>query len=274
VSRSERLVAVFVSVAAVATALAPVARASSGEIARVLSSPDGASAEVAGSVTWSGCTHSVLWPPQPKPGWPGEGIILPPFKEGPWFPPIVEYPPPYCGWVPFATVGPGSDAADCSEEGRRFPGALGEGISLIWGGSERRDLGEEEFDVPDVPLGESDRLVCLTVVEIAPVPVACYMVLGEGVPPCKPFAMARFSLSLDSAQIESSSPEPPAGDHQSPERPPLTPSLEEGLAPAGDPRPDGGHKRCGKRSKQAQSFRVRRCKRHGHRKGDPAAAKA
>lgn len=228
--------------------LASSALASTGEITTAVANSEGTEAEIAGSVNWTGCTHSVPWPmkpPRPRPivEWPGE----PESPEKVW-------PPPYCAWIPFATLGPGTAASDCSVPGRRYPDSLGDGIVLIWSGSERRDLGNEDFEVPGIPLGaDSGRLVCLSVIEIAPSRAfACPAYVGFE---CPPFMMAHFPLSMDSALVE-------------PETPPQRPPPERPVDPPGSggstPPASGKARKCVKRAKGAQRPRARHCKRHGH----------
>lgn len=223
-----------------------MAKASSGEIARAAANGASTEAEVAGSVAWTGCTHSVPWPVRPP--WPGPIVE---WSGEPGSPEKV-WPPPYCAWIPFATLGPGTAASDCSVPGRRYPESLGDGISLIWSGSERRDLGSEDFEVSGVPFrADAGRLVCLSAIEIAPSrEFACALYVGFE---CPPFVMAHFPLSMDSAVVESDAPE----------RPVATPETG-GSTPSEPPPVSRKARKCPKRAKVAQRPRARHCKRHGH----------
>lgn len=269
-SRSSRLMVLLACVAAIGAILAPAAAGSSGDITKALSNAEGTEAEIAGSVSWTGCEHSVLrWEGKPPIVWP-----IPEWPEAP-FPPEKEiwppWPPPYCGWVPFVTVGPGDEKSDCSAPERENPDSLGEGVTLVWSAAERRDQGNEDFDVKDVPLDQGGRLVCLSVTEIAPVPVFCYLVIGPGVAPCKPFAMARFYGVLGSALID-----PPAQDVSvapKEERPPVDKSPDaDQAAPAGSPPAGRPRKKCVRPGKGARSSGARpRCKRRHAPKHGPRA---
>lgn len=149
-----------------------------------------------GGVEWEGCDHRVPpTPPRPPtppypPGYPWE--------VGPYV--VVSPSPPYCGWIPFATIGPGSSEADCSSADRARPDELGEDVRLVWLGEEQRALGSQEFDASALSASEeTDRLVCLSLIEIAPVAVVCPMIVGID---CPPFVMAEFSHELDAALVE------------------------------------------------------------------------
>ncbi|MGN6254665.1 MAG: hypothetical protein ACTHO8_06745 [Solirubrobacterales bacterium] len=136
--------------------LAPAgAVAASGQITRSLATPDWSYASIAGSVTWTGCElEAPKKPPEP------------PREEGEEELPPVDKPPPYCGWTPFVTVGPGSQASECSLPGREQPRSLGSGVTLAWEGSERRSEETAAFDVSGVPLsGGVGQLVCLSILE-------------------------------------------------------------------------------------------------------------
>jgi len=103
-------------------------------------------AHIAGTVEWSKCDHGIGG--QSEPGSP---------------------PPPPCEWTPYATVGPGTPAADCSSPGREWPD-LSNGVSLAWFGGARSGSGAATagFDVPDLALsGEPGQLLCLSLLEVA-----------------------------------------------------------------------------------------------------------
>lgn len=191
--RTPRISLVATLTLAITLIAAPSAVGSSGEISRAVANSTWTKGSVAGSVDWTGCEHSVPLPSKP-PVKPGPGDL-----EEPWQEELA--PPPYCGWIPFATVGPGSDPAQCNTTDRRWPDGLGEGVTLAWVGLERRDVGTTEFDVSAIPLdGGSEQLVCLSVIEIAPEGVACAQVVGVY---CPPYVMARFPRTLASASLVS-----------------------------------------------------------------------
>lgn len=246
-----RLTALVAYAAAITAIVAPSATASSGEITKELANPEGTEAEIAGSVSWTGCTHTV----------PYEHIIhVPPMpgQEGPWLPVYRGYPAPYCGWLPFATVGPGQEESDCLAQGRRDPGSLGQEVALVWSASERRDLGQEDFDVTGVPLGQG-QLVCLSAIEVAPSrDFVCAFYVGFE---CPPYVMARFPVTFASASIETDSN---ALSDPSPGGPPVGGSSTGGPGPS----PTSSVKRCAKRRGHATSSKAKRCKRRhasGHR---------
>jgi len=110
--------------------------AASGEFTRTEASADWTLASVAGSITWNYCEF--------PPGWNVSTT---------------------CSWLPYVTVGPGTDAADCSSASRRWE-ELGDGISVAWSGSESGKPGWAAFDLTEIPLsGKPGQLVCLSVVE-------------------------------------------------------------------------------------------------------------
>lgn len=171
---------------------AGTAVASSGVVTRAEASADWTQGQITGWAEWTGCEHWVSYG-----GFPGEGYS----------------PPPYCGWIPYATVGPGSEAAECASNDRRLS-SLGEDVTLAWSGEERTryypDYSETvEFDVSEVPLdGGAEQLVCLSLIEIAPTYVICIQIFPS---PCPPYRMASFRHNLDSAtMLVSSQTEPPS----------------------------------------------------------------
>jgi hypothetical protein len=74
-------------------------------------------------------------------------------------------PTSYCGWIPYATIGPGVSKSECAAPDRRWS-SLGEGVTLaLWGG----ETGGAEavvFDFPGIWLDAQDRLLCLAAVEV------------------------------------------------------------------------------------------------------------
>lgn len=144
--------------------LAPAsASATTAEVSTASVSADGSQITIAGSVTWTGCEIKFPEPPPPPPG-PEEEEE----GEGEEELPPLDSPPPHCGWTPFATVGPGSDPAECSLPERQWPEALGPGVALTWKGAESRGAGTVSFEVADLPVsGGGGQLVCLGLIERA-----------------------------------------------------------------------------------------------------------
>ncbi|HET7508665.1 MAG TPA: hypothetical protein VFJ65_00310 [Solirubrobacterales bacterium] len=184
--------------AAVLAAIASAsASAATGQIMRALTTPDWSQASLAGSVTWTGCEHAGA---PPKPEEPKE----PPREKGEERSAPVDPKPlslAYCGWTPFVTVGPGTEPSDCASPARQWPDKLGPDVVLAWEGTESRVNGSASFDVSGIPLdGERERLVCLSVVEVAPIysQVKC----NPDVPDCGPsFSEVPFSLPLAAAPL-------------------------------------------------------------------------
>lgn len=133
------------------------ASATTGQITRALATPEWSYASIAGSVAWTGCElEEPKRPPEKEP----------PKEEG------EEEPPPVgpivigCNWTPFVTIGPGTEASECSAPGRQQPEALGPGIVLAWKGPTSEVEGTVGFDISQFPLGGSkNRLVCLSMLE-------------------------------------------------------------------------------------------------------------
>jgi hypothetical protein len=150
-----------VVLAALAAVVAAPANASatSGAVTKALASPSWTSATIAGSATWTGChLQPPKSPEEPKP----------PKEEGEEEVGAPDSPPPRCGWTPFATVGPGTQASECSSAARLWPEALGPGVTLAWQGSEGESEGTASFEVSGVPLdGSAGQLVCLGLIETA-----------------------------------------------------------------------------------------------------------
>ena len=140
---------------------------SSGEITRALVSSDWTTASIAASAVRSkGCVE----PPEEKIGKeppPGEEFPERPFEtiitSGP------EYAPWECGWIAFATLGPGTSADDCASPGRRW-GSFEKGVRLVWESTELKDPGQAQFDLQNVALndGYAAPLLCLAAVEAIP----------------------------------------------------------------------------------------------------------
>ena len=196
--RAFRGTAVLVAAMAVAAMGAASAFGATGEITRAVATPDWAQANIAGSVTWTGCEHAVAPPQQPKPG-PQE----PPGEEEESAPVDPTPPPPsYCGWTPFLTVAPGTEPSECASPARQWPDKLGPGVLLAWEGGESRANGSAGFEAGDVPIeGEGSQLACLSVVEIAPVYSQVMVACTPADPDCSPFSYQEvpFSLPLASA---------------------------------------------------------------------------
>lgn len=155
--RSRGGAAALAATLVVAVLMPASASATSGAITKALASSDWTSATVAGSVTWTVCGLQLPKSPGPEPPKEGEEEAGAP-----------DSPPPSCGWTPFATVGPGTEASECASPSRQWPEALGPGVTLAWEGSESLSEGTTTFEVPGVPLdGSKKQLVCLGTIEKA-----------------------------------------------------------------------------------------------------------
>ena len=168
------------------------AASSSGEITRAEVSADWATASFAGSAA-SSTSCNPRGPKPPEGEWGFD-----------WGPPILPDSPPWeCGWIPFATIGPGTSLVDCSAEGRRW-NSIGEGVQLVWSGAERVGGGSASFDLDGVALtyGSQTPLLCLAAVE-AVEGVVCQ---AEG---CPEYAILHTLHVLDSAVLEMVTPELP-----------------------------------------------------------------
>jgi hypothetical protein len=96
-------------------------------------------------------------------------------------------PASYCGWIPYATIGPGVSKSECTAPDRQWS-SLGEGVALaLWGG-ETGGAEAAVFDFPGIWLDGQDRLLCLAAVEVTEA--------GE------------YSRQLDAAML--TSPRPPS----------------------------------------------------------------
>lgn len=121
-----------------AMAAPPVAGASTGHVTRAIANASWTLGSFGGTLKWSGC--------RPKDS--ALELI-------------------YCGWIPFATVGPGSDPSDCGGPGRDDPDRPGSGVVVIWRGETQTRAGVSAFDLPDVSLGGTAApLFCLTAIEL------------------------------------------------------------------------------------------------------------
>jgi|GEM_PF-4587791 len=232
----------------------------SGEISHAVGEEGAVSS--AGGVEWEGCDHKIppIPPRPPTPPYPPEN----PWEVGPYV--IVSPPQPYCGWIPFATIGPGSSEADCSSADRAQPDELGEDVRLLWLGEEQRALGSQAFDVSEIAATEgTDGLVCLSLIEIAPVAVACPMIVGID---CPPFIMAEFSHGLDAALVEWRHPGSDEEGTDGPGSPPASggtppsPSSSPGPPASGPPSTSGGG---GKHRAKSKHKRHRRLRVHRHK---------
>lgn len=130
---------------------------STGELTRVQVSANWTHGSLAGTAArLSGCVR----PPEGGPG------SLPPKQpqSAPW----------ECGWIAYATVGPGSSPGDCASPDRRLA-ALGPGVQLLWSSEELLAPGSAAFDLPDVNLefGEAAPLLCLSAVEAVAEGLVC-----------------------------------------------------------------------------------------------------
>jgi hypothetical protein len=203
-----------------------IAMASSGEITRAEANSDWTLGSIAGAVEWTGCEHWVAYTAYPYYEW---GEPYPEYRGAPKPAP----PPPYCGWTPYATVGPGSQLSDCNSKDRRLS-SLGEGITLVWSGEEHRRFERDftetaEFDISAIPLsGGTKQLACLALIETAPQPIACIQIVGFY---CPPYVMGSYRHEVASAFLAGPL-EPPVGSEEpeepETEEPAEEPEVEEG----------------------------------------------
>lgn len=159
---------------------------SSGEITRAQVNPDWTTASVAGSTVRS---NGCIQPPDGVPGKaPGEEF------PAPLAPP--SSPPGVCGWIPFATVGPGSSQADCSD---RDWGSLGDGVQLVWAGPELTGAGSAMLDDTSTALdyGAVAPLLCLSAVETDVATKVCIPEID-----CSGYWYVHQTHQLDSALLE------------------------------------------------------------------------
>lgn len=163
---------------------------SSGEIARAEASLDWATASIAGEATRS---NGCIRPPNEGPDKEKEE----PNDKGPA--PTPPTSAPYeCGWIPLATIGPGSSPEDCSAPARRL-GSIGAGVQLAWVGSELKGAGSAAFDLPSYVLqhGAAGPLLCLSAVETVFEATACIPEID-----CSGYGMLHRTYQLDSALLE------------------------------------------------------------------------
>lgn len=185
---------------------------SSGAIARSQVSADWALASLAGIATRTNdCEEPPAGGPAP-PEEPGGGPGGPDELAEPIQP---ETAPWECGWIAYATVGPGTAQADCSSPGRRW-GSIGNGVQLVWSSEELTEAGSVDFDLGNVGLtyGANAPLLCLAAVKAVFEEVMCE---GEE-PSCPPYVVEHRVDQLDSAILE---PETPAS---SPSQAPILPA--------------------------------------------------
>ncbi len=180
---------------ALLAALPAAAHGASGTITRAEASADWAHGSVAGIVYRTVECLSVSSSPGPSKPDPH-----PPEWESP---PPAEYFSP-CAWIPYATVGPGTSQADCSSPGRSL-NSPGEGVQVVWSGSERTGVGSAAFDLASIPLdhGAAAPLLCLSVIEAAAQAVICIAVVPS---PCPPYAIVGRAYQLDSALLATGRP--------------------------------------------------------------------
>jgi hypothetical protein len=191
--------AVLVASTVLAVAAMPAgasAATGEGEITRAEANAAWTLGSVAGSATWSGCP--MVWEPEPPwyefpPGYePGSGSEWPTRED--------------CRVQAFVTVGPGSEASDCSAEDRKWPHS-NEQISLAWSSGETLGWGSAEFDVSEVPLsGAPGQLACLSLLETYEERPNCG---PEEICPLWIAVVQNYSV-LDSAPLVAPLPEPPA----------------------------------------------------------------
>jgi hypothetical protein len=147
------------------------ALASSGEITRSQANAGWTAGSIAGSAIWGGCKS------------------LP------------------CRWLPYVTVGQGTDPSECSADDRRWPHS-DEQVTLAWSGGERSAGGSATFDVPEVPLsGVPGQLACLSLLEIYEERPECVLEPGV-VCPMYIIDVVNYSV-LASAPLSAPPPSPP-----------------------------------------------------------------
>lgn len=170
---------------------------SGGEITRTEVNPAWTAASLAGvAIRATGCPPN---PAPPKPPPPDEEVLF--SKEGLQSPPPPIQPesePWECGWIAYATLGPGQLPSDCSSPSRRF-GSLGEEVQLVWKSTELKGTGAATFDLGEVVLqhGPTAPLLCLAAVEAVPEGIGC---APERV--CPPYGIVHAYYQLDSAVLE------------------------------------------------------------------------
>ncbi len=207
----ERRTRILLFFAFALVALAGISSASAnaawnGEITRAEADEDWAFAHIAGAVEWTGCEHWVTRRAWEEPG-----------------------DHPHCGWLPYVTLGPGSQTSDCETYDRDLA-HLGEEVTLVWQGEERVRYEQDfldlaSFDGTSVPLsGPDDQLVCLSITETAPEQVLIFCPAQFGFP-CPWFKTRKFhhevaSALLGAVELEEAEPEPGQGGEEEPESQP------------------------------------------------------
>ncbi|HEY5708870.1 MAG TPA: hypothetical protein VIS51_05705 [Solirubrobacterales bacterium] len=155
---------------AVAAADAP-----SGEFTHAVASVDLTSGGIAGAASWDHCE------------WEGGETS--------------------CTWLPYVTVGPGTNEAECSLTDRHL-GQLGEGVALVWEGA-GSTVPEESvtFDIAGFPIpDQTAQLACLSMVEVVYEPFPCLPGIG-----CLPFQVIGFTTrywELDAIFLKAETSEP------------------------------------------------------------------
>lgn len=234
----------------------------SGDITRAAANENRVSASIAGMIEWTGCEHWVTRGPRED-----------------------SYESPHCGWLAYATLGPGSESSDCETHDRDLAHLGGE-VTLIWQGEEEvryeRDfLGFATFDKTSVPLSGSNRLVCLSIIEAAPEYALTFCPAQIGFP-CPWFETLKFQHEVASALLatldfEDPESEPEPGGDEAPES---RPSAGEGSSLSASPGTQGSagatpappalpHVRTKRRSrcqsgKRQRTARHRRCRHSSH----------
>lgn len=170
---------------------------SSGEITRALVSSDWTTASVAAFAVRSnecGEPPEGIAGKEPPPGEfpaPDEPTIISTPGAAPW----------RCGWIAFATLGPGASADDCASPERRW-GSFGKAVQLIWKGPELKGPGLAQLDLQDATLGggSASPLLCLAAVEAVFQQVQCKE--GKFGSSCPPYRIVHSTYQLDSALLE------------------------------------------------------------------------
>jgi hypothetical protein len=109
------------------------AHGASGQITRAIANADWTVGDIAATVSWSGCVERAK--------------------------------PADCGWIPYATIGPGASQSDCDSHAHDWPD-LGEGVALAFGGGGFNGPGTFSHESPMVSLrGRPEELLCLFAIE-------------------------------------------------------------------------------------------------------------
>lgn len=239
---------VAVAVLSCITVLLPVDAfaSSSGEITRAVVTGGWESGSFAGTAIRANHCEEVPEEREPRPpGEPGESsssVIQP--SSAPW----------ECGWIAYATLGPGSSSSDCSSPQREW-GSLGAGVQLVWTGEELDSAGSSQFDLPNVDLqyGGAAPLLCLSAVESYP---RRFMCIGGPEERCERYVITHRTYQLDSALLE------PSSVTESPVSPPAQASPQDITAP---PAPYPRSCRGKKHRHHRQRVKARARGRHSHK---------